>query len=198
MGERTVRSAKHAMPKPTTSNKAKPTRPMGFIELPSELRQSILFQTYDKDLPLHPNDFVDHFYKRKKQLWRWISTLQLVHPSLVEDVAYVKKKWTLDYESQEVELKEKFRYLWDNFHDLWELDTEQPVVKYFYADMKQFGAMICSREWDQKHPVIGRWRLGKIMVAVEALASRIYRPPFSPEFRYLAAAYEVLREIDHI
>jgi hypothetical protein len=199
MREQLLRIAKQALPKSLTT-KMEVTKPTGFMDLPRELRQSVLFYTYDKDTFLHQSLYIDHFFKREKYLGRWMLTLRLLHPSLAEDVQYVIEKMTQSYYNREDELKKEFRYLWDNFDNLWAQEAKRPLMKMFYREMTEFGAKICSWEWEERHPVLKRLRLRKIKEVLEAVAfnSGVSRPPLSPQMlvKYLKAAYNLLGHID--
>ncbi|KAE9973894.1 hypothetical protein EG328_004180 [Venturia inaequalis] len=68
---------------------------MTFRTLPHELRQEILFQTFDPTTPFP--DLSGHVTRaRMDEMERWAAILRSVDPCLIGDVNFVAKKWNED------------------------------------------------------------------------------------------------------
>lgn len=94
--------------KPNLSNSiSNQTPPASFLNLPRELRQTILYMTYDLEGPQDPND--PHSTLSGSRHWRlvmsgyvfsmWLSSIKKVHVQVTEDVEYVEKKWKATYKA---------------------------------------------------------------------------------------------------
>lgn len=81
--------------------------PTSFLDLPRELRQTIIYMTYDLEGLYDPND--PHSSLSGSRHWRlvmsgyafsmWLPSIKKVHVQVTEDVEYVEKKWKERYKA---------------------------------------------------------------------------------------------------
>lgn len=73
---------------PHSQPKSKPKLPTGFLDLPRELRQTILLYTHEAKAATFCEWYEAYSYVD------WAIDLREIHPVVTEDVNYVEKKWT--------------------------------------------------------------------------------------------------------
>lgn len=74
--------------------------PPSFLDLPRELRQQILLETFNSNELRHPNLLLGgsycwepHHVSYKNRLGAWVICLKRVHKVVAEDVVFVDTKW---------------------------------------------------------------------------------------------------------
>jgi hypothetical protein len=145
-----------------TRSKPKPhptTKAVAFMDLPRELRQSILFYTlHDSDhiengQGEHGNRYFEYFLddRRTKHLSAWTLTLYRVHPCIKDDVAYVAGKWWEDIRKKKDGLKEEFR-VWRQGYIDGSLKWDESCCEFQYR-IYVFAKLVHVLEWYKLHPV---------------------------------------------
>jgi hypothetical protein len=144
------------------------------MNLPRELRQAILFYTYDEDTTFDQNPYIDHFLMRETILGNIIKDLRLVHLLLIKDVDYVKETWIKSHRNKAYELKKEAQDYWDNFLKYCDDDAKSVLVWKYWDNLVEFGETLLLCEWAEKHPILWRlkWRQRK-----KAFQRRLVRVP---------------------
>jgi hypothetical protein len=132
----------------------------GFMDLSHEIRQKILFYTYEEPEP-KPEDsniYIEVFLEHKPQnhINSWTLTLDQVHPGMQADVHYVATKRWEDFGKKKDGLKEELRVCRSPYLD-------KSLVRNY--DIFEFGNQLQIMRWKKAHP--DRTQLRKILVDSE-------------------------------
>lgn len=136
--------------------------PATLMTLPRELRQQILFDTYDLDdpkntKPLHSNPFHDFMSLRADHIRAWALKLRKVHPEIDLDMDFVNKAWEIQLHKIQAQMTDEFNYVWDNilFESYVELTHAQIIACQEYRKMfVEMGVLADKLWWEGNHPVM--------------------------------------------
>ncbi|TLD37402.1 hypothetical protein E2P81_ATG04214 [Venturia nashicola] len=136
--------------------------PATLMTIPRELRQQILFSTYELDDPinskaLHSNRFHDYMQLRAQHIRIWALKLRKIHPEINLDMDFVQKAWELQLHKIQAQMTDEFNYVWDNilFEPYTQLTMDQILSCQTYRKMfVEMGVLADKLWWEANHPVL--------------------------------------------